>query len=172
MAELESSEQNTPISFKIVFQGIHEVCESQTIEMKIPRSHNPKEPGLSITYEEYPLLAEAIKEEMDKFKSEVTTLLAEKDKEELKTMEKFNDWNDISNTKIPLNEEIFALLEDRMDPEKLRPAVIVARMMPAKRLTWTESKEGDVLCYDVPDGHFYSCNGAEIKYWKHVNIPR
>lgn len=44
----------TPISFKIVFQGIPEVCESQTIEMKISRSQNPKEPGLSITYEEYP----------------------------------------------------------------------------------------------------------------------
>lgn len=53
MAELESTEQNTPISFKIVFQGIPEVCESQTVEMKIPRSQNPKELGLSITYEEY-----------------------------------------------------------------------------------------------------------------------
>ena len=81
------------------------------------------------------------------------------------------DWNNVSYTKIPLNEEIFALLEDRMNPEKLRPAVIVAKMMPAKRLTWTENKEGDVLCYDVPDGHFYSCNGAEIKYWKPVNVP-
>ena len=82
-----------------------------------------------------------------------------------------NDWNDVSNTKIPLNEEIFALLEDRQNPAKLRPAVIVARMMPANRLTWTESKEGDVLCYDVPAGNFHSCNGSKIKYWKHVNVP-
>ena len=81
------------------------------------------------------------------------------------------DWNNVSYTKIPLNEEIFALLEDRMNPEKLRPAVIVAKMMPAKRLTWTENKEGDVLCYDVPSGNFHSCNGADIKYWKHVNAP-
>lgn len=44
----------TPISFKIVFQGIPDVCEPQTIEMKILRSQNSKEPGLSITYEEYP----------------------------------------------------------------------------------------------------------------------
>ncbi len=44
----------TPISFKIVFQGIPEVCEPQTIEMKISRSQNPKKSGLSITYEEYP----------------------------------------------------------------------------------------------------------------------
>jgi hypothetical protein len=172
MAELENSEQNTPISFKIVFQGIPEVCKSQTIEMKIPRSHNPKEPGLSITYEEYPLLAEAIKEEMDKFKSEVTALLAEKDKDASKTMEKFNDWNDVSNTKIPLNEEIFALIQDRMDPKKLRPEVIVAYMHPAKRLLWTEQTEGDVLCYDVPSGNYHHCNGAQIKYWKYVNVPR
>lgn len=89
-----------------------------------------------------------------------------------KTTEKFNDWNDVSNTKIPLNEEIFALLEDRMNPKRLRPAVIVAKMMPAKRLTWTESKEGDVLCYDVPVGNYHSCNGAQIKYWKYVNVPR
>lgn len=82
-----------------------------------------------------------------------------------------HDWNDVSNTKIPLNKEIFALLEDRMDPEKLRPEVIIAKMMPAKRLTWTESKEGDVLCYDVPAGNFHSCNGAQIKYWKDVNVP-
>lgn len=81
------------------------------------------------------------------------------------------NWNDVSNTKIPLNEEIFALLVDRHNPEKLRPAVIVAKMMPAKRLTWTESKEGDVLCYDVPAGNFQCCNGAEIKYWKYVNVP-
>lgn len=92
------------------------------------------------------------KDEMDKYLSEV-------------------DWNDVSKTKIPLNEEIFALLEDRMDPEKLRPAVIVAKMKPAKSLTWTENKEGDVLCYDVPDGNFHSCNGSHIKYWKYVNIP-
>jgi hypothetical protein len=82
-----------------------------------------------------------------------------------------HDWNDISNTKIPLDEEIFALLEDRQNPEKLRPAVIVARMRPAKSLTWTESKEGDVLCYDVPAGNFHCCNGSKIKYWKHVNVP-
>lgn len=82
-----------------------------------------------------------------------------------------HDWNDVSNTKIPLNEEIFALLVDRQNPEKLRPAVIVAKMMPAKRLTWTESKEGDVLCYDVPAGNFHSCNGAQIKYWKYVTAP-
>lgn len=81
-------------------------------------------------------------------------------------------WNDVSNTKIPLNEGIFALLEDRMDPEKLRPEVIVARMMPAKRLKWTESKEGDVLCYDVPAGNFHSCNGTQIKYWKAVDFPK
>lgn len=81
-----------------------------------------------------------------------------------------HDWNDISNTKIPLDEEIFALLEDRIDPEKLRPAVIVARMRPAKSLTWTKNKEGDVLCYDVPAGNFHSCNGSKIKYWKHVNF--
>lgn len=82
-----------------------------------------------------------------------------------------NDWNDVSNTKIPLNKEIFALLVDRQSQEKLRPAVIVAKMMPAKSLTWTESKEGDVLCYDDPAGNFHSCNGAQIKYWKHVNVP-
>ena len=81
-------------------------------------------------------------------------------------------WNDVANTTIPLNEEIFALLEDRMHPEKLRPAVIIAKMMPAKRLTWTENKEGDVLCYDVPAGNFHSCNGAQIKYWKAVDIPK
>lgn len=82
-----------------------------------------------------------------------------------------HDWNDVSNTKIPLDEEIFALLEDRMDPEKLRPEVIIARMRPAKKLTWTKSKEGDVLCYDVPAGNFHSCNGDQIKYWKYVNTP-
>lgn len=87
------------------------------------------------------------------------------------TMIDLHDWNDVANTTIPLNEEIFALLEDRQNPEKLRPAVIVAKMMPAKRLTWTENKEGDVLCYDVPAGNFHSCNGAQIKYWKPVNIP-
>ena len=80
-------------------------------------------------------------------------------------------WNDVSNTKIPLNEEIFALIEDRMDPEKLRPEVIIAKMKPAKSLTWTKSKEGDVLCYDVFAGNFQSCNGAQIKYWKYVNVP-
>lgn len=84
---------------------------------------------------------------------------------------KFNDWNDASNTKIPLNEEIFALLEDRNNPEKLRPAVIIAKMMPANRLTWTKNKEGNVLCYDVPAGNFHCCNGAKIKYWKYVNAP-
>lgn len=87
------------------------------------------------------------------------------------TMIDLHDWNDVSNTKIPLNKEIFAILEDRMDPEKLRPEVIIAKMMPAKRLTWTERKDGDVLCYDVPSGNFHSCNGAQIKYWKHVNVP-
>ena len=81
-----------------------------------------------------------------------------------------HDWNDVSNTKIPLNEEIFALVEDRYS-EKLRPDIIIAKMSPAKSLTWTESKEGDVLCYDVPSANFFSCNGAHIKYWKHVNIP-
>jgi hypothetical protein len=111
------------------------------------------------------------KEEMDKFLSEVAAVLAERGKDALNTMKKFNDWNDASNTKIPLNEEIFALLEDRMDPEKLRPAVIVAKMHPAKSLTWTENKEGDALCYDLPVGNFHCCNGAEIKYWKAVNIP-
>lgn len=95
-------------------------------------------------------------------------ILAEKDKDALK----FNDWNDVSNTKIPLNEEIFALLQDRMDPEKLRPEVIVAHMYPAKSLTWTENKEGDVLCYDVSAGNFHCCNGNQIKYWKYVNVPR
>ncbi len=87
------------------------------------------------------------------------------------TMIDLHDWNDVSNTKIPLNKEIFALLEDRMDPEKLRPEVIIARMRPANRLTWTKSKEGDVLCYDVPAGNFHSCNGDQIKYWKQVNVP-
>lgn len=82
-----------------------------------------------------------------------------------------HDWNNVSNTKIPLNEEIFALLVDRQDPKKLGPAVIVAKMMPAKSLTWTESKEGDALCYDVPAGNFYCCNGADIKYWKYINVP-
>ena len=42
-----------PKSFRVVFQGIPGVCEPHTIEMKIPRSRNPKEPGLSMTYEEY-----------------------------------------------------------------------------------------------------------------------
>ena len=72
------------ISFKVIFSGIPGICEPQTIEMKIPRSQNPKEPSLSITYEEYPLISKAVKE----------------------AMEKFNDWNDASNTKIPLNEEV------------------------------------------------------------------
>ena len=81
-----------------------------------------------------------------------------------------HDWNDASNTKIPLNEEIFALIEDRTNPQKLRPEVIVAKMEPAKTLSWTETKEGDALCYDDQSG-FHSCNGAEIKYWKHVNVP-
>ena len=89
-----------------------------------------------------------------------------------KTMEKSNDWNDVSNTKIPLNEEIFALIQDRMDPKKLRPEVIVAYMHPVKRLLWTEQTEGDVLCYDVPSGNYHHCNGAQIKYWKYVNVPR
>lgn len=84
-------------------------------------------------------------------------------------------WNDVSTTKIPLNEEIFALLEDRDDPTdltKLRPAVIVARMHPAKKLSWTNQTEGDVLCYDIPVGNYHSCNGAHIKYWKAVDIPK
>ena len=81
-------------------------------------------------------------------------------------------WNDASNTKIPLNREIFALLEDRMEPEKLRPAVIVAKMMPARQLTWAEQTEGDVLCYDIPAGNFHCCNGDQIKYWKAVDIPQ
>lgn len=80
-------------------------------------------------------------------------------------------WNDVANTKIPLNEEIFALLEDRMNPEKLSPAVIVAKMMPAKSISWAEETEGDVLCYDIPEGNFHCCNGAEIKYWNYVNAP-
>ena len=42
---------------------------------------------------------------------------------------------------------------------------------PAKSLTWTESKEGYALCYDVPAGNFHSCNGAQIKHWKYVNAP-
>ena len=99
------------------------------------------------------------KEEMDKYLSEVYKLIAE-----LK-----GDWNDVSNTKIPLNQKVFALLVDRQNPEKLRPAVIIPKMMPAKMLTWTKNKEGDVLCYDVPDGNFHSCNGSNIKYWKYVN---
>lgn len=111
------------------------------------------------------------KEEMDKFLSEVAALLVEMDKDALKTMTKFNDWNDASNTKIPLNEEIFALLEDRMSPERLRPAVIVAKMMPAKSISWAEGTEGDVLCYDIPEGNFHCCHGADIKYWKPVNVP-
>ena len=82
-----------------------------------------------------------------------------------------HDWNNVSNTKIPLNEEIFALLEDRMNPEKLRPAVIVAKMMPAKSISWADIKDGEVLCYDIPSGNFHCCNGAEIKFWKYVNIP-
>lgn len=82
-----------------------------------------------------------------------------------------HDWNDVTNTKIPLNEEIFALLKDRMNPEKLRPAVIVAKVKPAKSLTWSENKEGEVLCYDVPAGNFHSCDGSQIKYWKPVNVP-
>lgn len=168
----EATPDYAPISFKVVFQGIPGVCEPQTIEMKIPRSQNPKEPSLSITYEEYPLISKAIKEEMDKFKSEVAVLLAEKDKNASKTIEKFNDWNDVSNTKIPLNEEIFALLEDRMNPKRLRPEVIIAHMYPAKRLLWTEQTVGDVLCYDVPAGNFHCCNGNQIKYWKYVNVPR
>ena len=89
-----------------------------------------------------------------------------------KTTEKFNGWNDVSNTKIPLNEEIFALLEDRRNPEKLRAEVIVAHMYPAKRILWTEQTVGDVLCYDVPAGNFHCCNGNQIKYWKYVNVPR
>lgn len=89
-----------------------------------------------------------------------------------KTTEKFNDWNDVSNTKIPLNEEIFALLEDRMNPKRLRPEVIIAHMYPAKKLLWTEQTVGDVLCYDVPAGNFHCCNGNQIKYWKYVNVPR
>lgn len=117
------------------------------------------------------LVAGYEQEAMDEFLSEVAALLVEKDKDALKTMAKINDWNDVSNTKIPLNEEIFALLEDRMCPEKLIPAVIVAKMMPAKSLTWTERTEGDALCYDIPIGNFHCCNGAEIKYWKYVNIP-
>lgn len=44
-------------------------------------------------------------------------------------------------------------------------------MMPAKSLTWTESKEGDALCYDVPTGNYHCCNGDKIKFWKHVNAP-
>lgn len=82
-----------------------------------------------------------------------------------------HDWNDVANTEIPLNQEIFSLLKDRQNPEKLRPAVIVAKMKPSKSLTWTESKEGDVLCYDIPEGNFHSCNGEKIKYLKHVNSP-
>lgn len=83
-----------------------------------------------------------------------------------------HDWNDVSNTKIPFNEEIFALLEDRNNPEKLRPEVIIAHMHPAKRIRWTKQTEGDVLCYDVPAGNYHCCNGAQIKYWKYVNVPR
>jgi hypothetical protein len=81
-------------------------------------------------------------------------------------------WNDASNTEIPRNREIFALLQDQTDPEKLRPAVIVVKMMPARQLTWAESDEGDVLCYDIPAAHFHCCNGAQIKYWKAVDIPQ
>ena len=112
---------------------------------------------------------------MDKYLSEVDKVIVEKDAQiaELKA-DKYlpeNDWNDVSNTKISLNEEIFALLQDRMDPEKLSPEVIVAYMHPAKRLLWTEQTEGDVLCYDIPSGNYHHCNGAKIKYWKHVNDP-
>lgn len=129
------------------------------------------------------------KEEMDKYLCEVYKVIVElkSDLDDLRDDKKLTDsilsernveiaelkgdWNDVSNTTIPLNEEIFALLVNRQNPEKLRPAVIVAKMMPAKSLTWTESKEGDVLCYDVPDGNFHSCNGSNIKYWKYVNAP-
>lgn len=90
----------------------------------------------------------------------------------IESMIDLHDWNDVSNTKIPLNEEIFALIQDRMDPKKLRPEVIVAYMHPAKKLLWTEQTEGDVLCYDVPSGNYHHCNGAQIKYWKYINVPR
>lgn len=67
MAELEILEQKesklpyvttpdyAPKSFSVVFKGITRVCKPNTIEMKISRSRNPKELGLSMTYEEYPL---------------------------------------------------------------------------------------------------------------------
>ena len=81
-------------------------------------------------------------------------------------------WNDVSNTEIPLNKEIFALLQDLTAPEKLRPAVIVAAKRPARSIRWAKQTEGDVLCYDIPVGNFHSCNGAHIKYWKAVDIPQ
>ena len=44
-----------PKSCRVIFQGIPGICEPHTIEMKIPKSRNPKEPGLTMTYEEYSL---------------------------------------------------------------------------------------------------------------------
>ncbi len=129
------------------------------------------------------------KEEMDKYLCEVYKVIVElkSDLDDLRDDKKLTDsilsernveiaelkgdWNDVSNTTIPLNQEIFALLQDRTYSEKLRPATIVAKMMPAKRLLWTKQTEGNVLCYDVPDGNFHNCNGEHIKYWKYVNAP-
>jgi uncharacterized protein (TIGR02145 family) len=76
------------------------------------------------------------------------------------------EWNDASNTKVPLNVKIFALLED-----SLNPSVIIARMEDAKKFTWAKNKEGNVLCYDIPDGNYHSCDGSAIRYWKNVNKP-
>ena len=80
--------------------------------------------------------------------------------------EQLNGWNDATKTEIPLNTEIFILTKDELNPH-----VAICRMTDAKKVTWSVSKEGQVLCYDIPCGNFHSCNGNAIKYWKHIDKP-
>lgn len=40
--------------WRVVFQGIPGICEPCTIEMKVPKSRNPKEQGFTMTCEEHP----------------------------------------------------------------------------------------------------------------------
>lgn len=80
------------------------------------------------------------------------------------------DWNDINTKEIPIDIEVFALLDD-----DLKPYVIIPRIRKANTLRWTSDKDKQhknlVLCYDIPHCNIMSCKGSDIRYWKNVNKP-
>ena len=80
------------------------------------------------------------------------------------------DWNDINTKEIPIDIEVFALLND-----DLKPYVIIPRVRNANTLRWASDRDKQhgtlVLCYDIPHCNIQSCKGSDIKYWKNINKP-